>query len=112
MHEMSIVMSMIDLCEKHAKGREIKTVAVNIGKLSGIEPHFLSSTFEIFRENSKVCKNAELDMNIIDIKILCLDCNKKYTIDNYNFYCPECKGSNTKTVSGEEMHIDHIELKD
>ncbi len=112
MHEMSVVMSMIDICEKHAKGKEIETIVVNIGKLSGIEPHFLESAFEIFREESKICKNAKLHLNIIDIKILCLDCQKESIVEDYNFYCPNCKGSNTKTINGKEMYIDHIELKD
>ena len=44
MHEYSIVASLIDVCEKEAKthhAKAIKRLEVSIGRLSGIEIHFL-----------------------------------------------------------------------
>ncbi len=111
MHEYSIVRSMIDLCEKYANGKEVDKVAVKIGKMSGIEPHFLKDSFDVFKEGT-VCNDAILEMKLIDIKIMCEDCKKETVVDNYNFFCPYCKGGNTKVLTGQEMHIDYIELKE
>ena len=111
MHEYSIIQSMLDLCEKYSKGKEVKEVAVKIGKMSGIEPYFLKESFEFFKENT-VCHSAVMKMELIDITIECQDCKKVSKIDNFNFYCPVCKSGNTKVLTGQEMHIDYIVLKE
>jgi len=111
MHEYSIVQSMLDLCEKHSQGKQVDKVVVKIGKMSGIEPHFLKESFDVFKEET-ICQDATIVMNLIDITIRCKDCKKKATVDSFNFFCPHCKGGNTKVLTGQEMHIDYIELKE
>ena len=111
MHEYSIVQSMLDLCEKYSKGKQVDKVVVKIGKMSGIEPHFLKESFNVFKEETS-CQDAAMEMQLIDITILCKDCGKKAIVDNFNFFCPYCKGGNTEVLTGQEMHIDYIELKE
>ena len=111
MHEYSIVQSMLDLCEKHSKGKAVEKVAVKIGKMSGIEPHFLKESFDFFKENT-VCKNAEMQIIETDIKIKCFECNRESEIKGYDFHCPVCGSEKTKIISGEEMHIEYIEVKE
>ncbi len=111
MHEYSIVMSMLDICQKHAKERPVNKVAVKIGKMSGIEPHFLKESFDIFKEDT-VCSDADMSIDLIDITIRCADCSKVSEVDSFNFYCPQCQGGNTEVLTGQEMHIEYIELKD
>jgi hydrogenase nickel incorporation protein HypA/HybF len=102
---------MLDICKKHAKDREVEKVVVKIGKMSGIEPHFLRESFNFFKEDS-VCKNATMQMNIVEITILCKDCKKESGVDSFNFFCPYCSGGNTEVLTGQEMHIEYIELKE
>jgi len=111
MHEFTIVQSMLDLCKKHSKGKEVDRVVVDIGKMSGIEPHFLKESFNAFKEDT-VCKDALLDINLIDITILCNKCQTKSKIEDYNFFCPKCNSGDTKVLSGQEMHIQYLELKE
>ena len=111
MHEYSIVQSMLDLCEKHANGKQVDKIVVNIGKMSGIEPHFLKESFNVFKEDT-LCHNATMEMNLIDITIVCKTCEKESVVDSFNFFCPHCKGGNTEVLTGQEMHIDYIELKE
>lgn len=111
MHEYSIIMSMISLCEKHSNGQPISKIVMNIGKMSGVDPHFLKESFSVFSEET-LCSEAEVEMNIIDITIECQDCRKTSVVENHNFFCPHCKGSDTKVLTGKEMHIDYIETKD
>jgi len=111
MHEYSIVQSMLDLCEKHSKGKPVDKVVVKIGKMSGIEPHFLKESFDVFKEDS-VCRDAVMDMKIIDITILCKDCKNEATVNSFDFFCPHCSGGNTEVLTGQEMHIEYIELKE
>jgi len=111
MHEYTIVQSMLDLCEKHANGKEVEKLVVKIGKMSGIEPHFLKESFDIFKEDT-LCHNATMEMELIDITIKCSDCHKEAMVDSFNFYCPYCGGGNTEVLTGQEMHIDYIEVKE
>ena len=49
MHEYSIVQSLLESCEEHAKSNDAKKVTkvvVKIGVLSGVEPELLQTAFE------------------------------------------------------------------
>ena len=111
MHELSIVQSMMKIVEEYSKGKEVTKVVVKIGKMSGIEPYFLKESFDFFKENS-VCKNAELEIIECDVKIKCNNCGKESIIKDFDFSCPYCKSLKTKIISGEEMHIEYIEVKE
>lgn len=63
MHELSIVESLIELCEENAlnnKACNVQEIYVKIGRLSGIEVDLFKRCFETFKENSNICKNAKL----------------------------------------------------
>ena len=113
MHELSIVNSLIDLCEENAKkhnAKKITKVCVKIGKLSGIEPHFFQITFDTFKEKT-VCENAELIMNIKGLKIACFECGKISELDINEFICPKCKSFEVKTIEGEDMVLQSLEME-
>lgn len=112
MHEYSIVSSLIDICEKQAKkenAKSVKSVTISVGKLSGIEPHFMESCFDVFKENT-ICNDAVLIMNILDIKIYCNACKSEHIITNNNFFCPSCQSPETDMIEGEEMLVESIEI--
>jgi hydrogenase nickel incorporation protein HypA/HybF len=111
MHELSIVQSMMKIIQKASKGKEVTKVVVKIGKMSGIEPYFLKESFDFFKENT-VCKNAEMQIIETDVKIRCFECNGESVIKGYDFHCPVCGSEKTKIISGEEMHIEYIEVKE
>lgn len=112
MHEYSIVSSMISLCEKQAleaKAKEIKSVTIQIGKLSGVEAHFMENCFDYFKEDT-ICKNAKLNMKIVDIKIECKECSEQTIVTNNNYLCPKCNSKETSLISGKELFIESIEI--
>ncbi|WP_238594018.1 hydrogenase maturation nickel metallochaperone HypA [Lebetimonas natsushimae] len=111
MHELSIVQSMMKIIEKHAKNREVERLVVKIGKMSGIEPYFLKESFDFFKEGT-VCANAEMEIIEVNIKIKCFECGSESEIKGFDFHCPVCGSEKTKIISGEEMHIEYIELKE
>ena len=112
MHEYSIVSSLIKLCEKEAKKNEehkIKTLYLKVGKLSGIEPHFIKHCFDFFKEET-VCHNATLKIEILDVIIYCNNCKENYSLKENNFLCPKCESKETKMVQGKELLLEKIEL--
>jgi len=43
---------------------------------------------------------------------VCLNCNNRWTVDNPVFSCPNCSGGKLDLVSGQELDIVSIELKE
>ena len=75
MHEYSIVQSLLESCEEHAKSNDAKKVTkvvVKIGVLSGVEPELLQTAFDTFKEQT-VCNDAQFIINVQQIEILCIN---------------------------------------
>lgn len=108
MHELSIVESLIELCEENAFNNQAKSVQeiyVKIGRLSGIEVELFTRCFETFKENSKLCKNAKLFIELAPLEILCLNCDKTSILEENVFKCPHCKSIEYKITQGEDLHL-------
>lgn len=111
MHELSIIVDLIELCEANAKEKnasKIDEIIIKIGRLSGVEAHYLESAFEFYRENSEICKNAKLTINIQPVVVLCENCGKKSTLEKNEFICEKCGSQNLKVIDGEEMYLMQI----
>jgi hydrogenase nickel incorporation protein HypA/HybF len=113
MHEYSIIQSLIDSCEEHAKANnasQVTKVVVKIGVMSGVEPHLLEVAFNTFKEET-ICHEAEFVMNIQEVKVLCSACNKESELKKLEYLCPECGSDALKIIDGEEMFLMQLELE-
>ncbi len=113
MHEYSIVSSLIDVCKEIALQQNAKTIGkivLKVGRLSGIELHFLTSCFDVFKEDT-LCRNSELAIEICEVSIVCEECMSHSIIYENNFFCPVCKSHNTKMISGQELLVKSIEIE-
>lgn len=113
MHEYSIVQSLLESCEEHAKqneAKEVTKVVVKIGVLSGVEPELLETAFNTFKEKT-ICHNALFVMNVQDIVIECLDCQTTSTLQKREFTCPKCQSINIDVKEGEEMYLMSLEME-
>ena len=112
MHEYSIVASLIDVCEKEAKkhhAKAIKRLEVSIGKLSGIEIHFLEQCFNTFKEET-ICHDATLAINVCEVVLQCASCHEKSVVKENHFICPKCHSEDVTMIGGQELHIKSIEI--
>ncbi|KLE04196.1 hydrogenase/urease nickel incorporation protein HypA [Aliarcobacter butzleri] len=113
MHEYSIVQSLLESCEEHAKSNDAKKVTkvvVKIGILSGVEPELLKTAFDTFKEQT-VCHDAQFLINHQKIEILCQDCNTKSTLEKHEFSCPKCQSTNLTVTDGEDMYLMSLEME-
>ena len=112
MHEYSIVASLIDVCEKEAKkhhAKAIKRLEVSIGRLSGIEIHFLEQCFNTFKEET-ICHDATLAIDVCEVVLQCASCHKKSVVKENHFICPKCHSEDVTMIGGQELHIKSIEI--
>ncbi len=113
MHELSIVVDLINLCEKNALKNGAKScekIIIKVGKLSGIEPHLLENAFEFYKETSQICKNSALQINVQNVVAKCEDCGNEFQILDYEFFCHNCKSKNLKVIDGEDMYLMQLVL--
>lgn len=112
MHEYSIVQSLLDSCEEHAKQNDstkVTKVVVKIGVLSGVEPDLLQTAFDTFKEKT-VCEGAQFIINHQKVVIECMDCNTQSTLEKNEFLCPHCNSNMVKVIDGEDMFLMSLEL--
>lgn len=112
MHEYSIVSSLLEVCKEVAmknQATSVNKVVLKVGRLSGIETHFLINCFDAFKEHT-ICHDAELVLEVCEVKIHCNDCQKINIITNNTFYCPLCNSGNTSMISGQELLVQSIEV--
>lgn len=112
MHEYSIVASLIDLCEKEAQkhhAKAIKTLVLSVGRLSGVEPHFLEQCFDTFKEET-ICQNATLVLELCDVVLACQACHETSVVKENHFICPNCHSEDVLMIGGQELHVKSIEI--
>ncbi len=113
MHEYSIVRSLIESCEEHARknfAKKVTKVVVKIGVLSGVEPYLLSEAYEMFRLGT-VCSDADLVLNLQKVKVHCNICGAEEELEKNEFICPKCGSFDLEVLDGEEMYLMQLELE-
>jgi hydrogenase nickel incorporation protein HypA/HybF len=114
MHEFSIVSSLLQLIEEYAQkynAKKVYKVVVSIGRFSGIEPDLLKLAFDTFKEQT-ICEEAELIIEIQELKLKCNKCGKEAVIkEKFTRQCPFCGSFDTQFIKGEDLLLKSIEME-
>ena len=87
-----------------AKSPQIRELHVKIGRLSGVEAHYLQNCYEVFRTGT-VCENADLIIHTQEIVVKCKNCGFSGDLTQNDFSCPRCKSSEISVIDGEDMYL-------
>lgn len=112
MHEYFIVQNILKTVEdvlRDYPGKKVTKAVLLIGKFSGVEPDLLKTALDFFKKGSPL-EEAEIIIELEDLKIKCLDCGKETVKERWDIICPFCKSFNTQIISGEEMFLKTLEL--
>jgi hydrogenase nickel incorporation protein HypA/HybF len=113
-HELSIARNIIQIVNSSVEKDKLDLVDkiyLKIGLLSNVLIESLNFSYTSVIENT-LLKNSRLYIELIPIKIKCNDCNEINTTNDFIFTCPDCKSSAINVISGDEMIISSIHLKD
>lgn len=111
MHEMTVVLNIVDFVDDFAEKEaidEVASVHVQIGGLTGVVAHFVEECWEAAIDHSKHLKNSQVIIEDIPGIGKCLDCGKKYIVPVCKGVCPHCKSHNWKPISGNDVQIKEI----
>ncbi len=107
MHELSIVMSIVEIAQEQAHNAHasaIEEIELDIGVLSSIE---MSALEFAWREGVKhtLLENAVKKINRIQGRAKCMDCTAEFEVNNYYDACPVCGEHLITILQGKEMRV-------
>jgi hydrogenase nickel incorporation protein HypA/HybF len=111
MHELSIATAVLNTACKHAEGRPVRGVTMRVGRLRQVVPDSLAFYFEIVSRDT-VCEGARLDLDEIELELLCGECGSRWSPGLPVFRCPECGSAEVTIEAGQELEVDYIEVEE
>lgn len=113
MHEMSLCEGVLQVLEESSlaqKFSKVKTVWLEIGALSGVEPEAMSFSFDVVVKGT-LADGAKLEMIEVPADAWCMMCEKPVAIKQRYDACPDCGGHQLQVSGGEEMRIKELEVE-
>lgn len=112
MHELGIVVHVIDMVEKAAEENHVHKVMkldLEVGEVSTIVPDYFRDCYQWAIKKTRYMQECELNLIVVEGKSYCQDCRKTYRTTEYGKACPYCGGYNTYLVSGRDVMIRDIQ---
>lgn len=107
MHELSIVMSIVDIAQtqvRQAGAHRVESIELDIGQLAGVEWTALDFAWQA-GVNQTVLEQAERIVNHIPGEARCLDCGKVFKMEALYDTCPECGSYFSDIIGGRELRV-------
>jgi hydrogenase nickel incorporation protein HypA/HybF len=103
---------MLGVVLRHAEANHAtKVTRINmvLGEMSSVMEESVRFYFEILGKDT-IARDAELDFRRTKLISKCKDCGDEFEVIEYDFTCPECKGTSTEIISGREFQVESIEV--
>lgn len=113
MHEMSLAEGVLQLVEDTARrenASRVKTVVLEIGRLSSVEPDALAFCFEAVT-HSGIAHGAALEIVPVPGAGWCMVCSATVPMDELWGACPTCGSHQVQPTAGTEMRVKEIEIE-
>src|ERR1700722_7339297 len=113
MHELSIAESILDAVReeltKHPGAHPIR-IGLRIGELAAVDVDSLTFCFEAVVAGTD-WEGLKLDARVCPQRRRCNACSNEFDVVGYNAICPACGGDRTKSISGDELDFDYLEVE-
>lgn len=113
MHEMSLAEGVLRLIEDAAQRESftrVKTIWLEIGQLSSVEPEALAFCFEAVTRDS-IAAGASLEFIATPGSGWCMQCAASVPMAELYAACPRCGGYQLQVSSGTEMRVKELEVE-
>lgn len=107
MHELSIVMSIVDIAQQHAEKANaeiIEEIEMDIGCLSTIDMDAFEFAWQQAVKQT-ILEGAVKKINLIKGKGTCLDCKASFPLENLYDACPVCGQHLINILEGKELRV-------
>jgi hydrogenase nickel incorporation protein HypA/HybF len=107
MHELSIVMSIVDIAQQQAEKANaeiIDEIELDIGCLTTIEMEAFDFAWNQGVKQT-ILEGADKKINRIKGKAKCLDCESFFPLENLYDACPDCGQHLIDIIEGKELRV-------
>ena len=107
MHELSIVMGIIDIAKaelKKANLKKVDEIELDVGTLAGIEFEALDFAWQMAVQDT-VLATAKRKINKIEAKAKCISCEHIFLTKSVFDQCPKCNEIFSEILSGKELKV-------
>ena len=115
MHEFSICGLLLKALDEEWKSLEptppgLESVTVVIGGLHQVVPDYLQGAWSALTKETPYL-GATLQLEFLEIRGACSQCEWVGTIQPPLFVCPDCGSPGVEMTQGKEMYIKKLEVK-
>jgi hydrogenase nickel incorporation protein HypA/HybF len=117
MHELTIAIQIRRALETELASDDGALVAdavrIQVGALSGIVPEALQFAWPHAVADSAALGSARLDIDWVDVQLLCVACNDVYTLTEFrSLRCPNCRSPDVEIIAGDELDIASVDIRE
>ena len=111
MHQLSAIQSVLEKALQRAResNRPVRGLHLALGEIAEIDPAFIQSQWEGMSRGTPA-ERAQLHVRFIKAEVQCMACFQKYHPMDGKIHCPHCGSYGAKILSGEEFHLESIEI--
>ncbi len=125
MHELSVSQAIVDTATRHAGGRRVALVTLQLGTMRQVVRESLEFYFEIVSRDT-LCEGAQLEVETVPARLRCPDCAREWDPapaplathpeaagipELPTFRCPDCRTPG-EVEAGGELEVESIEVED
>jgi hydrogenase nickel incorporation protein HypA/HybF len=110
-HELSLCKAISGIVERHADGRRVSTVHLDVGALRQVVPDSLVFCWGLANAGTP-WETSELDVRLVPARLTCLDCGASTELTEPFLVCGTCESRAVTIASGDELLVTSIDLVD
>ncbi len=112
MHELSIVMSILEIAEdkvREHQAQRVESIELEIGQLAGIEWEAMDFAWEAAVRNT-VLDGSTREIRKIEGRAKCLECKNEFPCSALYTACPSCGNVFSSLLQGKELRVSSMIL--
>jgi hydrogenase nickel incorporation protein HypA/HybF len=109
-HELGITQEVVAIAVEHARGRRVRRVVLEIGKLSSVLPDAVRFCFDLCAEGTPV-EGAALEIVEIPGRGRCRVCGHEVPLERPFGQCA-CGNTDLEWLAGGDLRVCELELDD
>ena len=110
MHELSLCGSIANIVTRHAAGRPVSVIHVQVGQLRQVVPDTLVFCWELVSEGTPLA-GSRIDVEGVPARMRCRACGHVAEVGDLPvFACRDCGSIDAEVISGEEFMVTSLDL--
>lgn len=112
MHELSIVMNIIEIAEAQVEAHDathVESIDLEIGELATVEMDAFHFAWNAGIRNTSL-EHAEKTIHRTKGKANCTECHSNFPVNDLYFSCPTCGGVECNIVQGRELRVKSLTI--